>query len=44
MNYLLDEDVEIEVLSAIAFEDNFVTQQEQNEQHMDDTTTIFPAP
>ena len=38
MDYLLDEDVEIE-LSAMAFEDDFVTQQ-KNEQHVDDTTTI----
>ena len=40
MDCLLDEDIEIELLSAIALEDDFVTRQEQNEQHMDDTTTI----
>ena len=40
MDYLLDKDVEIELLSTMAFEDNFVTQQEKNEQHVDDTTTI----
>ena len=41
MDYLLDEDIEIELLSAIAFEDDVLTQQEQPiEQHMDDTITI----
>ena len=40
MDYFLDKDVEIELLSTMAFEDYFVTQQEQNEQHVDDTTTI----
>ena len=37
MDYLLDEDLETELLFAMAFEDDFVTQQEQ---HVDDTTTI----
>ena len=40
MDYLLDEDIEMELLSAIAFEDDVLTQQEQLIEHMDDTTII----
>ena len=41
MDHLLDEDIEMELLSAIVFEDKVLTQLEQpTEQNMDDTTTI----
>ena len=40
MDYLLDEDIEMELLSAIPFVDDMLTQQEQLTEHMDDTTII----
>ena len=41
MDHLLDEDIEMELFSAIVFEDKVLTQLEQpTEQNMDDTTTI----
>jgi len=36
----MDYPIEFELLSAIAFEDGALTQQEQQTEHMDDTTTI----
>jgi len=39
MDYLLDEDVEMELLSTIAFEDDIMT---QDEQQLDDNTTTIP--
>ena len=43
MDYLLDMDVEMELLSAIAFVDDVLTQQEQLTEHIDDTTTILDS-
>ena len=42
MDYLLDEDVEMELLSPIAFEDDIMTQDEQ--QLDNNTTTTIPEP
>ena len=39
MDYLLDEDIEMELLSAIVFEDDIMT---QDEQQLDDNTTTIP--
>ena len=39
MDYFLDEDVEMELLSAIAFEEDIMT---WDEQHLDDNTITIP--
>ena len=39
MDYLLEEDIKMELLLATAVQDDILTQEKQNE-HMDDTTTI----
>jgi len=42
MDYFLDEDVEMELLSAIAFEDDIMTQDEQQLDDNTTTTTTIP--
>ena len=42
MDYLLDGGFEMELLSAIVFEDDILTQEQRAEQ-MDDTTTILDS-
>ena len=39
MDYLLDDDIEMELLSAIAFEDDILTQ--ELAEHMDYTPSLF---